>query len=223
MTRRRIVLQLDFDGTLTDGDVNEGIFLRFLGPEWSSRIEDASRTLRRNPSSPALIETLQEASARLDTPVEDCLAYARSRNRLRPGLRELIETATRLGMETHVISYGFDFYVRDYLRSAGVDGHVAVHCGETSPAEGGLLLRYLGPDGEEVTYDWKLRWTRRFLEDGASVVYAGDGGSDVAPAQLCHAVFARDALLRHMPPSYTGTLRRFETLRDVARGLEEVY
>ncbi|HEU0074083.1 MAG TPA: 2,3-diketo-5-methylthio-1-phosphopentane phosphatase, partial [Dehalococcoidia bacterium] len=87
----------------------------------------------------------------------------------------------------------------------------------------GRLLRYTGPAGEDVSADWKVLWTKAFRERAESVVYAGDGGSDVAPAQLCDVVFARDRLLNLMPEAYAVTLRPFETLHDIARELEELF
>lgn len=222
MTSRRLVLQLDFDGTLVHGDVNEGLFRRFVSEEWTDRIEAASRELRRNPSSPALIDALKEASAHLEATDAECLAFAVANNPPRDGLTELIATAQRFGMECHVVSYGFEFYVRHYLRLAGVDAGLQVHGGETSPGRTGRLLRYLGPESLDVAFDWKMVWTREFRGRADTLVYAGDGGSDVAPAQLCDVVFARDVLLRNMPPSFKGTLRSFKTLHDIAKGLEEI-
>lgn len=219
-----LILQLDFDGTLTRADVNEALFRHFGGEEWSARIEAASHELRREPSSPALVRTLQAASKGLTFSEAECLAYAKRTAPPREGIGQLVGVAIENGFEIHVVSYGFDFYVLDYLREAGVDEQVAVHCGETSRREdNGIDLRYVGPHGEAVTHEWKMRWTRHFLGRGASIVYAGDGGSDVAPAQLCEVVFARDSLLRGMPSTYQGVLRSFETLHDIARGLEELF
>ena len=223
MMTRRLILQLDFDGTLTERDVNEALFLRFLGREWSERIEMASRAFRADPSSPALIETLQEATAQLRESDDACMAYVTTTIRARPGLPQLIETAARLGMECQVVSYGFDFYIRHYLSQAGVEDRVAVHCGETGMATSGRSLTYRGPDGTPVVRDFKMLWTRRFRELADVLVYAGDGGSDVAPAQLSDVVFARESLLTGMPASFPGIVRPFETLHDVARGLQELY
>jgi 2,3-diketo-5-methylthio-1-phosphopentane phosphatase len=216
------ILQLDFDGTLVHGDINEALFQRFAGEEWANRIEAASHELTRDPSSPALIAALQAGARALGASDAECLAFAEGNNPPREGLAELIETAKRLDLECHVVSYGFDFYVGHYLRQAGVEDDVAIHCGETSLDGSGRNLRYIGPDRAEVSSDWKMLWTRGFRERAATLIYAGDGGSDLAPAQLCDIVFARDRLLERLPASYKGTLRPFETLHDITRGLEEL-
>jgi HAD superfamily phosphoserine phosphatase-like hydrolase len=220
---RHAILQLDFDGTLVHGDVNEAMFRRFTGEEWNSRIETASQELARDPSSPALIDALKKASAQLAASDAECLAFAIENNAPRDGLPDLIETARRFGMECQVVSYGFEFYIRHYLEMAGVEREIEVHGGRTERSPTGRLLRYTGPQGEDVAADWKILWTQAFRERAETVVYAGDGGSDVAPAQLCDVVFARDRLLSLMPAAYPVTLRSFDTLHDVARGLEELF
>jgi len=220
---RHAILQLDFDGTLVHGDVNEAMFRRFTGEEWNSRIEAASQELARDPSSPALIDALKEASTRLAASDEECLAFALENNAPREGLPDLVETAKRFGMECHVVSYGFEFYIRHYLEIAGVEREIEVHGGETERSPTGRLLRYTGPQGEDVAADWKIRWTKVFRERGETVVYAGDGGSDLAPARLCDVVFARDRLLSLLPAASPVALRPFETLHDIARGLEELF
>jgi 2,3-diketo-5-methylthio-1-phosphopentane phosphatase len=222
LTSRRVVLQLDFDGTLTERDVNEVLFLHFLGLEWSERIERASHAFRTDPSSPALINTLQEATAQLSQGDEECMAYASRSVALRPGLQELIETAEELGIERHIVSYGFDFYITHYLRQAGVERRIQVHCGETAWTAGSRSLTYLGPDGSPLQRDFKMLWTRFLRRKADVLVYAGDGGSDVAPSLLADVVFARESLLSGMPSSYAGTIQPFETLHDVARGLREL-
>jgi HAD superfamily phosphoserine phosphatase-like hydrolase len=209
-------MQLDFDGTLVEEDASTGILGRFAGAEWPDRVDAASRVLRTDPDSPALIDTMIAGYACLGTDFGAYLDYVHEHHPPRPGLRELIDTASRLGIEVHVISNGFEFYIRDHLRAIGVEDRVAVHTG--SVADGALLYR--GPEGTPVRTRFKERWTRHFLRDGATVIYVGDGTSDVAAASLCFAAFARDSLLTGLQGSYKGALFPFETLQDVARELD---
>ncbi len=223
MTTRHAILQLDFDGTLVQGDVNEAIFRRFVSEEWTDRIESASRELARDPSSPALIDALRDATANLAATDDECLAFATDNNPPRDGLPDLIEAAKRYGMECHVVSYGFEFYIHHYLQMAGVENDLEVHGGGTARGPAGRLLQYTGPQGQDVSADWKVLWSRAFRERAEALVYVGDGGSDLAPALLCDVVFARDRLLSQMPMTYAGMLESFDTLHDVARGLEELF
>lgn len=213
----RGILQLDFDGTLAEGDVSTGILARYVSPEWSERVSAASRALAVDPDSPALVDTMVAGFAHLTGNRDEYLRFALEHHLARDGLPELIAAAERRGLECHVVSNGFEFYIREYLRRAGVESSVSVHTG--SEAQDGSL-RYLGPEDEPVRGGFKARWTAHFLSRCPLLVYVGDGTSDVAAAQQASIVFARDSLLTGMLEGFAGTLQPFETLHDVALGLE---
>jgi len=214
----RTILQLDFDGTLVEGDASTGILEHFVGADWPERINAASQTLRTNPGNSALIDTMIAGYAQLGTDFDAYVQYLHECHPARPGLRELIDTASRLGIEAHVVSNGFEFYIRDHLRGAGVEDRVPVHTG----AARGPLLSYAGPDGRPIRSRFKESWTEHFLRDGVRVIYVGDGASDIAAASMCHAVFARDSLLTGLADRFQGELRPFDTLHSVAHGLREM-
>jgi HAD superfamily phosphoserine phosphatase-like hydrolase len=215
----RTILQLDFDGTLVEGDASTGILERFAGPEWPRRIAEASKTLRTEPNSTALIDTMTKGYASLGTDFGAYIAHVHERHPARPGLRDLIEVATGLGMETHVVSNGFEFYIREHLVSAGVYERVAVHTGVAA----GTALTYADPTGSPVRSRFKEQWTKHFLRDGSTVVYVGDGTSDIAAASHCHVVFARESLRTGLRGIFRGHLHSFDTLHDVAKALESSY
>jgi HAD superfamily phosphoserine phosphatase-like hydrolase len=218
----RAILQIDFDGTLVEGDASTGILARFAGPEWTERVNAASRVLHDRPDSPALIDAMTAGYALLGDDFEAYIAHVRQYHPPRPGLRGLIDTATRLGIEPHVVSNGFEFYIRDHLRTAGVEDRVAIHTGSAQDGAGALF--YAGPDGAPVHARFKERWTHHFKQRAGTVIYIGDGTSDIAAAILCDAVFARDGLLTGLQnTAYRGELRAFETLHDVARMLKRDY
>jgi HAD superfamily phosphoserine phosphatase-like hydrolase len=218
VNRPRTVLQLDFDGTLVVGDASTGILARFAGPEWPDRVNAASRMLAAEPDSPALVDAMVAGYASLGADLDAYIAHVREHHPPRPGLRELIDAAASLGMEAHVVSNGFDFYIRDHLRAAGVESRVALHTGSAQ----GAALSYAGPDGTPVRSRFKERWTEHFARDGAIVIYVGDGTSDIAAAVRCSVVFARDSLLEGLQGRYQGILLPFETLTDVAQGLRNL-
>jgi 2-hydroxy-3-keto-5-methylthiopentenyl-1-phosphate phosphatase len=215
----RGTLQLDFDGTLAEGDVSTGILARFVAPEWTYRVDEASRRMATDPNSPELISTMRAGYAGLGPGHEAYLAHAHEHHPARPGLAELIDAADRLGLEPHIVSNGFQFYIRDYLRREGVESRIRVHTGEAS-RQGDLV--YFAPDGRPTTSRFKLSWAEHFLAQRDLFIYVGDGSSDLAPARLAGIVFARDSLLSSMPRDFAGSLRPFETLLDVAKGLEEL-
>ena len=211
-----IILQLDFDGTLVEGDASTGILERFVGAEWPNA-STPPVDLSDQPREPRLIDAMTAGFALLGTDFDSYIAHVREYHAARPGLRELVDTAERLGIESHIVSNGFEFYIRDHLKTEGVEEHVEVHTG----AALGTELSYVGPDGKPIRTRFKERWTEHFRRSGATVIYVGDGTSDIAAASLCAVVFARDSLLTGLGESgYAGMLCRFETLLDVAAGLD---
>jgi 2-hydroxy-3-keto-5-methylthiopentenyl-1-phosphate phosphatase len=217
------ILQLDFDGTVVHGDASWGIMSHFIGATMTERFAEASRQLRQDPASTALVDVMKLGCSLLTTPLDQCVAYAREMHPVRPGLARLVSTARGLGLSVEVNSYGFDFYIREYLRDAGVLRDVVLRCGMTRQAERGLSLSYTGPEGQDVTSLWKETWSEHYQRLGFTTVYVGDGRSDLPSAQLAAAVFARDELLASMPASFPDAIISFETLDDVADGLLDLY
>ena len=219
---RRLILQLDFDGTVTHGDPSVGLLTRYGGPEWAQRIEEAGRAMLLDPGTPRLIETMQAGFDLLPPSSNECLDYARERFPARAGLGDLLAAADGLGISVEAVSYGFEFYILDYLRAARATDCAIVRAGKGLPG-GERGLEYVGPDGRAVTSRWKERWAEHYRDSGAYVLYAGDGSSDVSAAGHAALVFARDALLQRLPSSYTGPVRPFEDLHDIASGLRRLF
>lgn len=192
----------------------------FAGDAWLPDLEAGLDALGRDPASPNWVDTLQRGCALVHASRAECLAYVRANFVARPGLAELVAAAERRGIEVHVVGFAFDLYVEDFLREAGVLDRVSLHCGRVRETGDGLSLEYVGPRGAPVQRSWKETWADHFRRSG-ELIYTGDGRSDVGAAVRARLVFARDDLLASMPPSYEGVVSEFDTLLDVARGLDE--
>jgi 2-hydroxy-3-keto-5-methylthiopentenyl-1-phosphate phosphatase len=217
---QKTILQIDFDGTVVVGDASTGIMAYFLGEEWQSRVEAASAAMKGRPEATDLIDTMTEGYALLGPEHGEHLAFVCEAHPVRPGLKDLVETAARLDIECRIVSNGFEFYILDYLRAAGITGRVEVHSGHEREGEPALV--YTGPDGVAVRGDFKPGWSRHLRARCDRLIYVGDGTSDVPAARLAQIVFARDALFSALKSDYDGELRNFEDLHDVSRGLEDI-
>jgi len=79
-----------------------------------------------------------------------------------------------------------------------------------------LKVSYIGPDGTVLDKDFKLSWTKKFLNEGYRVVYIGDGNSDFVPAQESHYIFATGSLLRHCQRNYIACTP-FDDFHDIVK------
>jgi 2-hydroxy-3-keto-5-methylthiopentenyl-1-phosphate phosphatase len=82
-----------------------------------------------------------------------------------------------------------------------------------------MEAKYIGPDGNQLTDDFKEAYIKLFQGKGLRVIYIGNGISDIYAARRAHHVFATDELLdscKEMNIKYTP----FDDLHDVIRGLE---
>jgi len=210
----KMIIQCDFDGTLTVEDMGFFLLDTFAGGEWRQWLEQ----YRDNKIS--VSEFNSRAFATLKTAKEELLAAILSRAKLRDGFHELVGYCREKGFRLAIVSNGLDFYINSILADAGL-GDVEAHAATTQFHPGGLKVQYIGPDGVPLNDDFKAAYARFFLEQGYKVAYVGNGPSDANPASLSQHIFARDGLLdsckeKRLP------CQPFDDLHDVIKGLESL-
>jgi len=200
------MLCIDFDDTVVLDDVAGQILERFAAKAWKDL-----RTRRR-----AGELTLEEYSAAaldlVDADNEEIAAFALSVAKPRDGFLELLDWAHWNDWQAAIVSNGWDIYIDPILDTLGID-RVVRHCGR---ARRGYRwrLQYLSPRGVQVVDGFKASYVASYKAQGDFVAYIGDGPSDVEPATLSDAVFARAELLEQMQTTHP-RVRPFETFHDV--------
>jgi 2-hydroxy-3-keto-5-methylthiopentenyl-1-phosphate phosphatase len=210
----KIIIQCDFDGTLTVEDMGFYLLDTFAGGEWRQWLEQY-----RNDQI-SVGEFNSRAFATLQAPKEELLAATLSRAKLRDGFRELVGYCRQKGFRLAIVSNGLDFYINSILDDAGL-GDVEAHAAITQFHPGGLKVQYIGPDGAPLNDDFKAAYTRLFLKEGYKVAYVGNGPSDASPASLSHHIFARDGLLDYCKEKNL-PCQPFTNMHDVIKGLESL-
>lgn len=208
----KILIQSDFDGTITREDQSFLILDEFADGDWRQYLEE----YRAGRISVGEFNTLVFAMVRADEAA--LLNFLRGKVRLRPGLGELVSYCREQGYEYVIVSNGLDFYIRAILSDAGLDG-VAFHAATTRFQPGGLDVQYIGPGGKILAKGFKNEYLASFRAAGNRVVYLGDGLSDIFPARLAVHTFAcRELLPLCQKEGLPCT--PFEDLLEVRRGLE---
>jgi HAD superfamily phosphoserine phosphatase-like hydrolase len=205
------ILCLDFDDTIVLDNTTRQLFEEFADPAWHGFEE-------RYHAGELSVEQFNAAALDLvEAPREQITGFVRERARPREGLLELCDWAHWNGWLVTVVSSGFDICSGPVLDHLGLD-RVTRHTGRT---ERGYRwrVRYYSPRGIELQDGFKLSYAQAYRNAGDFVVYAGDGESDIAAAQLARVVFARSSLLTALN-GQRGCVFAFDTFQDVTRVLE---
>jgi 2-hydroxy-3-keto-5-methylthiopentenyl-1-phosphate phosphatase len=188
MTDKPTLVQCDFDGTVTLGDVSFLILDEFTGSVWRQEFEAymaGKITVNRFNT---------QTFARVKASREELDHFVRQKAVVRPGLMELLTACQARGFRFIIVSNGMKFYIETILNMLGLK-EVAFIAAEACFSPQGIESWYPGPDGQPVEDGFKEVWTQHFLRQGYRVVYIGNGTSDFPPARLCQHILGVDNLL----------------------------
>jgi 2-hydroxy-3-keto-5-methylthiopentenyl-1-phosphate phosphatase len=207
-----MIIQSDFDGTITEEDVSFVLLDTFAQGDWRQLLQK----YRENKISVGDFNT--RAFAMVKASSEELLRVVRDKVKLREGLHNLVDYCQERGFRFLIVSNGLDFYIRSILEDIGL-GNIEIHAAQAKFNPEGLEVQYIGPEGAVLKKGFKEAYTKLFLKQGYQVVCLGNGPSDIFSASLAKHVFARDGLLdacREKKLECTP----FDDLNDVVRGLE---
>ena len=210
-----LALLLDFDGTAAKHDIGIRVLEKFARDD-SWKIIDNDYVGGRVGSRMAyrVVEGLLEGS------LEDWTRYVLNEFHLDSGLEELVRLAERQGWLLEILSDGLSYYIHALLNRAGLE--VAVRTnelvgGDDGEARARVVTPHVNPRcGRCGTC--KTERVENLRAAGWTVVYVGDGYSDLCAAPRAHRLFAKDVLARHCAERGI-PFELFETLEDVVRAL----
>lgn len=186
--KKKILIQCDFDGTITLEDASFAILDTYIPGNYEKLFEeyqDGDMTLGDFNSC---VFSMVKADK------QTLLSLVDHEIHIRNGFREFMEYCRKNKYEIIIVSNGLDFYIEHILAKAGFPD-IEYHASITSFETDGLSLRHKGPDGDFLDNDVKAAFTDSFLGKGYTVVYLGDGRSDLLPASKCSHVFATGPLI----------------------------
>ncbi len=182
-----LILQCDFDDTITVGNVSTIVRLAFARSDWSQMERDYHAGLYSVEQS----NIRQFAQIHVETgQIEELVA----RNVVvRDGFREVVEFCEGVGIRLAVVSSGLDIYIHPTLRKLGLD-HLEMHSATAEVTPSGIDVRYTDPSGAPIDRGFKDSYVRHFKSEAHTVIYVGDGLSDVSAAAAADFVIARSTL-----------------------------
>ncbi len=211
----KIALQCDFDGTVTEEDVSFLLLDTYVGSRWREYLKEYIEG--RIPVGTFNKKAFGMMKADQQTMTD--LVLSSERVKIRPGFRELVDYCSRKDYKVVIVSNGLIFYIEAILEKLGVNG-LEVHAAENHFSPDGMKVRYLGPDGTEMEVGYKEAYTELLEKQGYSIIYIGNGISDIFSSRRAIKVFATGDLLDRCREENL-KCTPFTDFHDVIRGLED--
>jgi|TARA_Y100000310_G_C20677595_1_gene813990 2-hydroxy-3-keto-5-methylthiopentenyl-1-phosphate phosphatase len=209
-----LVVQCDFDDTVTVGNVSVAIREAFDLENWKEMEEEFVSGKY----------TVEESNIRqyagLTVSRQEIEEFVKGDVVVRYAFDEFAAYCAGTGVHLAVVSSGLEFYVSATIGAMGMDG-VEIHAGHAEFTPNGIRVSYENPAGAPITNAFKDSYVAHFKSQGNTVVFVGDGLSDLGPARLADHVIARDGLaddMERLGLPYS----RFETFRDVGEHVERI-
>lgn len=208
--KKKVILS-DFDGTITTTNVLDSLYEEFGGLGFDQHMERWRR---------GEISTMQEIELIFSTikaTRREMEAFLRT-VKLDPGFRSLLGHCRKQDIPFAVVSDGLRWYI-DYILNFHDVGVPDVFAGDIS----------FTPDGFRFSFPWydsayPLRSTAKplivkdFQRRGYSVIFIGDGLTDVEAAEVADVIYAKDVLLFEAEERGI-EVRKFENMHDIYRDL----
>lgn len=210
--KTKTIVQCDFDGTITEEDESFLLLDAFAGKNWRQIFDEYKEGKISVGAFNARAFTMIKADK------QTMLDFVQRNKKVRPGFQELVSYCRNKSIRLVIVSNGLDFYIEAILKDIGMDG-IEVFAAKTWFYPGGLDVKYIGPNGNELQNSFKEAHTKAFLSQGYRVIYVGNGPSDMPPAKLAHRIFARDGLLELCRDENLNCIP-FADLHDVVKNLE---
>ena len=187
---RKILIQCDFDGTVTQDDISFILLDAFAKGDWrmiNKQHSEGKITVGQfNERAFGLVRASKKAM----------LDYIKDKVKVRPGFQKLVELCQQKGIRLVIVSNGLEFYIKGILEDMGLY-NLEYHAAETRFHANKLKVRYIGPDGSVVDSGYKEKYVNKYLKEGYNVVYIGNGSSDLSPDRGANQIFATESLLEH--------------------------
>jgi len=182
-----MLIQCDFDGTIIRNNLSVLLRENFAQGDWR-QIEDAymQRSLTVEESNRQQYRLIYQSREKLQ-------AFVCQHIELRPGFIEFVSYCQQENIPFVIVSSGVDFYIKAVLDRIGMS-HLEHHCGRGVFYGDGISVQYFGPEGNLLDGGFKSRFLTWLRQRDSSIIYLGDGYSDIEPARQAEHVLATGML-----------------------------
>ncbi|MBN2282711.1 MAG: MtnX-like HAD-IB family phosphatase [Deltaproteobacteria bacterium] len=179
----------DFDGTIAANDMGHDVITRYAGDGWEeiNRAYCAGEIGSRH--------AYEMIAALFSVSREEITRYVMARVQVDPYFKDFHRFCKEKGFSFIIVSDGLDFYIRAVLETIGLET-IPVYSNCAVFHENGNISVRFPHFNEECRRcgNCKLSILRKYREEFDTVVYVGDGHSDVCPSREADFVFAKSIL-----------------------------
>lgn len=209
-----LLIQCDFDDTISVGNISKAIRNALAPNEWH-QIEEAYLAGKHS-----VEESNIQQFKMVKTTEQKIRELVASTVVVREGFAKFIRHCLSHHVLPVVVSSGLDLYVKPTLEKLGL-GMIESHSATTTITESGIEVEYYGPSGTIITRGFKESFLNQFIKLGHTVIYVGDGLSDKIPAIQADFIIARSTLASYLEkkkhPYYT-----FKNFYDVRNHVDTI-
>ena len=193
MVNKKIAFVSDFDGTITDDDFFEYTTKTYFDEDalkpWKAYVAGKKNHF----------DALKEMFAKIRVEEKDLKGLIETIN-IDKNFEKVIKLCASKDIDLYICSAGNDYYIMQAIGNIIKKYNIKLvtNHGEYSK-EDGLVMT--APEKTDPFYDEKIGISKSKLvqslkDEGAFVVFAGDGPPDIAPARIADVVFAKKKLLK---------------------------
>ena len=190
-TERGPAVICDFDDTTVLENVAELLLKEFGGYGWQQyQKQNSSRRMSLKEYQELAFQTVKVGKETMKDLVKE-------KATLRPHFKALYEYCQRSNIPLAIATMGLDFYVEALLEREGMDS-IPYYAVDTEFTDKGIQYGYRYTwDGCWQPGNCKCRVLERYRRKGHAILFAGDGKTDICPADRSDVVFARRFLEEH--------------------------
>ncbi|MEW6703022.1 MAG: MtnX-like HAD-IB family phosphatase [Bacteroidota bacterium] len=217
LNNRSYKIFVDFDGTITQKDVGEAMFLKFGDAQKSKAWID--EWLDQKINSVELWKLLCTTVKNFEEKKFDEFLNG---IQIDAAFKKFVNYCQLEGFELRILSDGLDYYIQKILQREEL-GHLEVYSNQLTFDDNKNLIPVFPFKDEECTQcaNCKRNHVLNFSCEEDYSFYIGDGSTDICPAQFCDFIFAKNSLLRHCEVNRI-TYFPYKTFDDVIKKLDDL-
>ena len=209
-----LVVQCDFDNTITVGEVSFIVRDAFGPDTWDQMEEEYIQGKYSVEQSNVRQFALVSASK------QEIEEEVRERTVVREGFSEFVSYCRDESIRFVVVSSGLDLYIEPVMEMLGLsDVEVQSAKGEVTPS--GIKVDYTDPSGAPLLRGFKDSYVSHLRGADDTLVYLGDGLSDVGPARLADFVLATGTLAKLLRAD-SAPFHPFDDFHEIRRHVDTI-